>query len=397
MAACINLEIQDKENRLKELKDEVQRLEFNIKMLKNSSSNTRQRKKFRRISKKDRQLSLLLKDLKEKAKDHRPVLYVDIKSVDEVRKSLSNDIESIMQLWYFNSDYLVKELGIDQNPTTIEEALDILPKLGINWPPTKNLERATEVSYPIIPFDGKSSKWSSERKSRLGVTESESKFLSLFQESISSQRNKLFRIGDLLNKLAWKLDPYNPQLSKLSIQFYKSQKNILFNNNIVLKNVCHNLEALLQGRVSDHSEAYNVRPSMTTSQPYSRPGPSGTNHNMPPMTTSQVYHLPGPSGTNNTRPSMSTSQVNCTSEPLGANTTRSTKTTGKENCEPGTPGTSNTTTSRTASQINQRKRKANQPQVDQSILTQAKQSRGIMGTIMSGIRNTHGTSKNNIW
>ena len=176
-----------------------------------------------------------------------------------------------------------------------------------------------------------------------------------------------------------------------------NKHSIVVNNNIVLKNVCHNLEALLQGRVSDHPEAYNVMPSMTTSQPYSRPGPSGTNHNMPPMTTSQVYHLPGPSGTNNTRPSMSTSQVNCTSEPLGANTTRSTKTTGKENCEPGTPGTSNTTTSRTASQINQRKRKANQPHVDQSILTQAKQSRGIMGTIMSGIRNTHGTSKNNIW
>ena len=401
----VNLEIQDKENRLKQLKDEVQRLEFNIKMLKNSSGNTHQRKKFRRISKKDRKLSLLLKDLKEKAKDHKSMLYNDIESIDEVRKSLSDDIKSIMQLWYFNNDYLVKELGIEQNPTTAEEALAILPKLGINWPPTM-FERATEVSYPLIEFDGFSSKWSSERKSRLDMSNSVLKFLSLFKENLSKQRNQLFRIAIVLNDLVYQLDPYYPQLSKHSIQYYKREKKNLFHNNKVLENVCRSLQGLLQGSISEHPVAYLTRPSiarrhlnclpgttrtdnttssMTTSQPYSGPGPSGTNNTSHSMTTSQPYHRPGPSGTNHMIPSMTTSQVNCTSGPSAANTARQTMTTGKENHEPGTSGTSNTT--------NQRKRRANQSKVDQSILSDAKKSRSILGTIMSGISKTHGTSK----
>ena len=180
----------------------------------------------------------------------------------------------------------------------------------------------------------------------------------------------------------------------------------MFHNNKVLENVRRSLQGLLQGSISEHPVAYLTRPSiarrhlnclpgttrtdnttssMTTSQPYSGPGPSGTNNTSHSMTTSQPYHRPGPLGTNHMIPSMTTSQVNCTSGPSAANTARQTMTTGKENHEPGTSGTSNTT--------NQRKRKANQSQVDQSILSDTKKSRSILGTIMSGINNTHGTSK----
>ena len=59
------------------------------------------------------------------------------------------------------------------------------------------------------------------------------------------------------------------------------------------------------------------------------------------MTTSQPYSGPGPSGTIHMIPSMTISQVNCTSGPSAANTARQTMTTGKENREPGTSGTSN--------------------------------------------------------
>ena len=317
-----------KENRLQQLKDEIGKVEFSIEVLKNSSSNAEQRKKFRFISSKDRKISILLKDLKGKAKDHNSMLYNDIKSIVKEWKSLSNDIKSILELWYFNNDCVVNELGINQYPTTIQEALTILPKLGINWPPKMTYEKANVVSSPLIPFDGLSSKWSSERKSRLDfLSDSESKFLSLFQKNISSQRNQLFTIGSLLNSIAYKLDPYNPKLSQSNIQFYKSQKKILFHNNKVLEYVCTILQKIYKGSVSEGIGTTNTKSASTTSKPYHEPGPSGTNNTRPSIPTSQPYGGPGLSGTNCTRPSTSTSQPYGGPGPSGINHTRPSMTT----------------------------------------------------------------------
>ena len=183
----------------------------------------------------------------------------------------------------------------------------------------------------------------------------------------------------LTSKMLWRL------LSKHSIQYYKREKKNLFHNNKVLENVCRSLQGLLQGSISEHPVAYLTRPSIARRHLNCLPGTTRTDNTTSSMTTSQPHSGPGPSGTYHMIPSMTTSQVNCTSGPSAANTARQTMTTGKENHEPGTSGTSNTT--------NQRKRRANQSKVDQSILSDAKKSRSILGTIMSGISKTHGTSK----
>ena len=262
MATNINCEIKEHEDKLKQLKDEVQRTEFNLKMLKNSASNNNQRKRFRRINKKERELTHALICLEDKAKEHGSTIFKKhIKTIKNVMDEFAREVKGLRNLWYFNNEYLVKDLGINQNPTTTEEALAILPKLGFNWPPKQQINMCKdEVPFRSIPLKGNLVEWSSlpessenSERNKLTLSTETVGFLTKFQNIVTSQRMELFQIGEILNCLSYHLDPYNPRLTERSILLYKNKKKELFcakatlkNTSVSLKKTLNNLEKLFE-------------------------------------------------------------------------------------------------------------------------------------------------------
>ena len=220
-------EVKSHQDKIKNLKDEIRRLEFQLTMLQNNYNNIYQRNIFRRIAKEERKLSSNLQHLEEKAKEHGPTcktfqeMIGIIENIKCASQLMSEDSDKLHKLWCFNGDLIMQERKINKDPTSIKEALDTLPKLGINWPPnaTNNASYSNEVPLPIISFDG-SSLFTTTMDSEQFKTA-----LQTFHDTMQYQKRLIWDIGDAMNDLCNNLNPTNlsqiPQYRRIGHRLQK--------------------------------------------------------------------------------------------------------------------------------------------------------------------------------
>ena len=225
-------EVKAHEERIKNLKDEIGRLEFQLTMLKNNYNDVAQRTLFRSIAKEERKLSSSLTYLEAKVKDHGPTCTIGqemigiIENIKCASKHISEDTNKLQKQWCFNGDFILQEKEINMNPKSQKEALEILPKLGVAWPPkaTKNARYSNEVDRPITPFEG---------RSVLLVSLDSQQFRNIqpFYDSAEFQRRLIWGIGKSLNDLCSKLHIQH----SLRTADYEATVNKLRKNNVVLR------------------------------------------------------------------------------------------------------------------------------------------------------------------